>query len=94
MMGQKPQGRFIALALGENRSCALRRDNRTVACWGSDNFSTPQRFQGTFFEAIVAKRSVFCGVVSSNYSLVCWGTKILETNGKVFDNVLPGPCRS
>ncbi|KAK7263815.1 hypothetical protein RJT34_31412 [Clitoria ternatea] len=93
MKGEKPQGRFISLALGENRSCALGYDRRIV-CWGSNNFSMPQRLQGTFFESIIAKRSVFCGVVSSNYSLLCWGTEIFESNGKVFDNVLPGPCRN
>ncbi|OIW05535.1 hypothetical protein TanjilG_23321 [Lupinus angustifolius] len=90
---KQPQGRFISLALGENRSCALR-ENGTVACWGSNNFTTPLRLQATFFESIVAKRNVFCGVVSSNYSLLCWGTEFFESNTKVFDNVLPGPCRN
>ncbi|XP_027356267.1 serine/threonine-protein kinase-like protein CCR4 [Abrus precatorius] len=91
--GEKPQGRFVSLALGENRSCALGSDRR-VACWGSNNFSMPQSLQDTFFESIVAKRSVFCGVVSSNYSLLCWGTEMFESNRKVFDNVFPGPCRN
>lgn len=93
MMDDKPHGRFISLALGENRSCALR-ENGTVACWGSNNFTLPHSLQGTFFVAIVAKTSVFCGVVSSNYSLLCWGTQIFESNTKVFDDVLPGPCRN
>ncbi|XP_057457044.1 serine/threonine-protein kinase-like protein CCR4 [Lotus japonicus] len=93
MEGQKPQGRFISLALGENRSCALGYDG-LVSCWGSNNFSMPQRLKGTFFDAIVAKRSVFCGVVTSNYSLICWGSEIFESNTKVFVNVLPGPCRN
>ncbi|XP_061359401.1 serine/threonine-protein kinase-like protein CCR4 [Gastrolobium bilobum] len=93
VVGDKPQGSFVSLALGEDRSCALGY-NGMVACWGSNNFSMPNRLQGTFFESIVAKRSVFCGVVSSNYSLLCWGTEILESNTKVFDNVLPGPCRN
>ncbi|XLR56580.1 hypothetical protein S83_007252 [Arachis hypogaea] len=90
---QKPQGKFVDLALGENRSCSLR-DNRTVACWGQNNFRIPKRFEGTFFVAIVAKRSVFCGIVYSNFSLVCWGAKFFDTNAEVFENVLPGPCRS
>ncbi|TKY68045.1 Serine/threonine-protein kinase protein CCR4 [Spatholobus suberectus] len=91
--GQKPQGSFLSLALGENRSCALGYD-RKVVCWGSNNFSMPPGLQDTFFESIVAKRSVFCGVVSSNYSLFCWGSQIFESDSKVFDDVLPGPCRN
>nr|KYP68786.1 Serine/threonine-protein kinase-like protein CCR4 [Cajanus cajan] len=93
MEGEIPQGRFFSLALGENRSCALGYD-RIVLCWGSNNFIMPPRLQDTFFESIVAKRSVFCGVVSSNNSLLCWGSEFFESNAKVFDDVLPGPCRS
>ncbi|KAK7312065.1 hypothetical protein VNO77_35611 [Canavalia gladiata] len=93
MEGETPQGRFVSLALGENRSCALGYD-RKVVCWGSNNFSMPKRLEETFFESIVAKRSVFCGVVSSNNSLLCWGSQIFESNNNVFYNVLPGPCRN
>jgi len=93
MEGEIPQGRFISLALGENRSCALRQDRRVV-CWGSNNFIMPNNLQDTFFESIVAKQSVFCGVVSSNYSLLCWGSPFFESDSKVFDDVLPGPCRN
>ncbi|XP_028798759.1 serine/threonine-protein kinase-like protein CCR4 [Neltuma alba] len=92
-----PQGRFISLALGDNRSCALRAVNRTVDCWGTDGFSTPESFRNTSFEAITAKGSVFCGVMSNDYSLHCWGNDNLGMNGtahKVFDEVLPGPCRT
>ena len=93
--GQKPPqaGSFISLALGEKRSCALG-DDRRVVCWGSNNFSMPRRLQDTYFESIVAKRTVFCGVLSSDYSLLCWGSKIFESNNNVFDDVLPGPCRN
>jgi len=38
---------------------------------------------GTYFESIVAKRTVFCGVVSSNYFLLCW-------DFQMFGDVLPG----
>ncbi|XP_004506371.1 serine/threonine-protein kinase-like protein CCR4 [Cicer arietinum] len=96
MVGEKPKGRFIGLALGDNRSCALGYDG-IVTCWGSNNFTMPLRLKGTFFESIVAKKSVFCGVLTSNYSLFCWGSdEILKSNNalKVFDNVLPGPCKN
>ncbi|KAK2433250.1 putative serine/threonine-protein kinase protein CCR3 [Trifolium repens] len=96
MVGEKPKGRFISLALGENRSCALRYDG-LVYCWGLNNFTLPLRLKGTYFESIVAKKSVFCGVLTSNYSLFCWGNEVLESKNdafKVFDNVLPGPCKN
>ncbi|KAG2691304.1 hypothetical protein I3760_08G003500 [Carya illinoinensis] len=89
----KPQGQFTSLALGENRSCALRL-NQTIVCWGQNDFSLPKSLRGTYFTAIEAKRSIFCGVVTSNYSLFCWGNDILDSNFMVFEYVLPGPCRS
>lgn len=92
-----PQGRFISLALGDNRTCALRAVNRTIVCWGADSFRIPESLRNESFQAITAKESVFCGVVSGDYSLYCWGNDNLGMNGtayKVFDKVLPGPCRT
>ncbi|QCD89036.1 Protein kinase [Vigna unguiculata] len=93
MEGEKPEGRFVSLALGENRSCALGHDRRVV-CWGSNNFTMLQSLQDTFFESIVAKKSVFCGVVSSDFSFLCWGSPYFDSDSKVFEDVLPGPCRN
>ncbi|XP_041016430.1 serine/threonine-protein kinase-like protein CCR4 [Juglans microcarpa x Juglans regia] len=92
MVGEKPRGEFTSLALGENRSCALKLDGRIV-CWGEQNFSLPENLQETYFKAIEAKSSVFCGVASSD-SLYCWGDNTLDSNFPVFEHVLPGPCRS
>ncbi|PQQ07790.1 serine/threonine-protein kinase-like protein CCR4 [Prunus yedoensis var. nudiflora] len=94
MKGEKPQEKFTSLALGENRSCALRT-NGTVVCWGENNFSLPVALQDTYFVTIEAKRSVFCGVLSSNFSLYCWGNPIFDAsnNFMVFESdVKPGPC--
>lgn len=90
-----PQGSFISLALGQNGGCAIRAVNQTLQCWGSNNFSLPSNLRDTYFEAITAKQDIFCGVVTDNLSLICWGrNEILGANGTlVFDNkVLPGPC--
>lgn len=93
VVGETPYGRFTSLALGENRSCALR-PNQTVVCWGENDFSLPLSLRETYFVSIVAKRRVFCGVESANYSLYCWGNDVLDSNFMVFDkDVLPGPCR-
>ncbi|XP_068305668.1 serine/threonine-protein kinase-like protein CCR4 [Pyrus communis] len=94
MKGEKPQGSFTSLALGENRSCALR-PNGTVVCWGENNFSMPDALKDTYFTAIEAKRSVFCGVSSYNFSLYCWGNPIFNASNKftVFgSDVQPGSC--
>ncbi|XP_059461459.1 serine/threonine-protein kinase-like protein CCR4 [Corylus avellana] len=95
MAGKEPEGKFVSLALGENRSCGLM-SNQKVVCWGESresNFSLPESLQDTQFISIEAKRSVFCGVLKSNYSLFCWGNEIFASNNfKVFDKVLPGPC--
>ncbi|KAH0988905.1 hypothetical protein GBA52_000388 [Prunus armeniaca] len=94
MKGKKPQEKFTSLALGENRSCALRT-NGTIVCWGENNFSLPVALQDTYFVAIEAKRSVFCGVLSSNFSLYCWGNPIFDASNHfmVFESdVQPGPC--
>lgn len=94
MKGEKPQGKFTSLALGENRSCGLR-PNGTAVCWGEDGFSLPQSLRETHFISIEAKRSVFCGVLSSNFSLYCWGNQMFDDsdNFLVFSDVQPGPCR-
>ncbi|KAK4285575.1 hypothetical protein QN277_002257 [Acacia crassicarpa] len=91
-----PPGTFVSLALGDNRSCALRAVNHTIVCWG-DGFNVPESLRNQSFEAITAKGSVFCGVMSGDFSLHCWGNDNLGMNGaahKVFDKVLPGPCRT
>ncbi|XP_059631977.1 serine/threonine-protein kinase-like protein CCR4 [Cornus florida] len=93
MVGAKPQDKFTTLALGESRSCGIR-PNGTVVCWGENNFSLPLTLQSTYFLAIEAKRKVFCGIATANFSLFCWGNEILDANSLVFKDVVPGPCRS
>ncbi|KAK2658933.1 hypothetical protein Ddye_005466 [Dipteronia dyeriana] len=88
---EAPRGKFTGVALGENRSCALR-DNGTVVCWGQNNFTLPTALQGTSFLSIEAKTSVFCGVSTCNFSLFCWGSEDFRPNFMVFDQILPGPC--
>ncbi|KAF2297298.1 hypothetical protein GH714_020995 [Hevea brasiliensis] len=88
---EPPRDKFKLLALGENRSCGLRL-NDTVVCWGQNNFSLQESLKDSYFVNIEAKRNIFCGVRKENYSLVCWGNEILDSNLTVFDEVIPGPC--
>ncbi|KAJ6762145.1 hypothetical protein OIU74_024765 [Salix koriyanagi] len=91
--GGIPQGEFISMALGDNRGCALRA-NETVVCWGQGNFSLPVGLRETPFSTIKAKGKVFCGVLKLNFSLYCWGDENFNSDSAVFEDVLPGPCRS
>ncbi|KAK6129641.1 LOW QUALITY PROTEIN: hypothetical protein DH2020_036618 [Rehmannia glutinosa] len=93
MAGERPEGEFTSLALGENRSCAIR-SNGTVICWGENGFALPELLRDESFIAIEAKRTIFCGVVTSNYSLFCWGNEGFDSNPLVFSDVVPGPCRT
>lgn len=90
--GEKPEGEFTVLALGDNRGCAIRRSNETVVCWGENGFRLPEWLQGKYFMALEARESVFCGVEKANSTLYCWGNAMLDSNPKVFDEVVPGPC--
>ncbi|KNA23672.1 hypothetical protein SOVF_022630 [Spinacia oleracea] len=91
--GNQPEGEFKDLALGDNRSCVIRV-NDTVFCWGDGDFKTPTTLVETNFIGIVAKGSVFCGVVTSNYSVLCWGNDVLDGNQLVYGRVMPGTCTS
>ncbi|KAL2513292.1 Serine/threonine-protein kinase-like protein CCR4 [Abeliophyllum distichum] len=93
MAGEKPHGEFMALALGENRNCALR-SNGTVVCWGENGFNLPASVKEMDFIALEAKRNVFCGVSTLNYSLLCWGNENFDSNPVVFEDVVPGSCRT
>ncbi|KAG8378432.1 hypothetical protein BUALT_Bualt08G0136700 [Buddleja alternifolia] len=91
--GGNPQGEFTSLALGENRGCAIR-PNGTVICWGESGFNLPESLRNESFIALQAKRRVFCGVATSNYSLFCWGDEGFDSNPLVLNDVVPGPCRN
>nr|GMD70739.1 Serine/threonine-protein kinase-like protein CCR4 [Ipomoea batatas] len=90
MGGEKPDGEFAGIALGENRGCAIRRSNGTVVCWGENGFSLPANLQGRHFMALAARETVFCGVETANSTLYCWGNAFFDLNPKVFEEVVPG----
>ncbi|KAJ4954227.1 hypothetical protein NE237_031059 [Protea cynaroides] len=86
-------GNFNSLALGDNRGCALQA-NDTVFCWGENNFVLPENLRGVYFLSITGKSRVFCGIIISNYSLICWGDENLGSGSVVFQTVMPGPCQT
>ncbi|KAI3950651.1 hypothetical protein MKW92_050555 [Papaver armeniacum] len=93
MVGEVPPGDFIDLALGNNRTCAIRI-NGTMACWGGENyFILPEELRDTEFIRIEAKNSVFCGILTKNLTVFCWGNNEYFSNySMVFRYVQPGPC--
>ncbi|KAL4559669.1 hypothetical protein LXL04_031812 [Taraxacum kok-saghyz] len=92
-MISKPNGVFKSVTMGDNRFCAIR-DNGTVICWGENGFNLPKNLQQVSFEGLQANRRVFCGILTSNYSLYCWGNESLNSNSSIFTDVVPGLCTS
>ncbi|KAJ9559734.1 hypothetical protein OSB04_004894 [Centaurea solstitialis] len=93
---EKPNGVFKSVVIGgDDRFCAIRV-NGTVICWGSpeNDFRLPENLRRESFAGLQANRGVFCGVLTTNYSLYCWGNESLNSisNSVVFEDVVPGLC--
>jgi hypothetical protein len=85
-------GRSVSsLAVGDAITCVLW-GNWTVACWPPEEAAPPHPVAQQQFVALEARGKVVCGVLMSDYSLVCWGPGVSGGVSKVFDRVLPGPC--
>ncbi|KAM7271724.1 hypothetical protein ACFE04_030938 [Oxalis oulophora] len=89
------------LALGGAHSCAIRRSNGSVVCWGSGFLSSSVITAGFQFELIVAASNFTCGLLRSNFSVVCWGLGWFSNGGGYgssskllldLPSILPGPC--
>ncbi|CAK7325864.1 unnamed protein product [Dovyalis caffra] len=85
---------FSQLALGANHSCAVRRNNGSVVCWGGGGEYNAMEIQGVFFESIVSGSNFTCGLTSRNFSIMCWGPGWPNGSGieLPLGEVLPGPC--
>ncbi|KAG2572256.1 serine/threonine-protein kinase-like protein CCR4 [Panicum virgatum] len=85
-------GRAVSsLAVGDAVTCVLW-GNWTVECWPPEEAAPPRPVARRQFVALEARGKVVCGVLMSDYSLVCWGSGVAGGVSKVFDRVLPGPC--
>ncbi|XP_075496772.1 putative serine/threonine-protein kinase-like protein CCR3 [Primulina tabacum] len=88
---------YRGLALGANHSCAIRRLNRTVICWGGNSEYSSNITDGISFEFIVAGLNFTCGLTTSNFSVICWGAgwpNQFHSSGVELPllKTLPGPC--
>ncbi|KAL4575016.1 hypothetical protein LXL04_021856 [Taraxacum kok-saghyz] len=86
---------FSALALGANHTCALRRLNNSVVCWGGGGGALTNDTARVSFETIVAGLDFTCGLTTNDFSVICWGDGRLRNN-QGFElplrGILPGPC--
>ncbi|XP_021904210.1 putative serine/threonine-protein kinase-like protein CCR3 [Carica papaya] len=88
---------FDGLALSANATCAIRRWNQSVICWGADTILVGrERTEEVHFESIVSGSNFTCGLTTANLSIICWGS--WTTNGSIsgtgllLPKILPGPC--
>ncbi|KAI4306832.1 hypothetical protein L6164_030077 [Bauhinia variegata] len=90
--GESPQ--YTGLALGAEHTCAMRRSNGTVVCWGGGGRFSPNVIEGISFELIVSGSNFTCGLITSNLSVMCWGPGWLNSSSSVLPlpPILPGPC--
>ncbi|XP_071734405.1 putative serine/threonine-protein kinase-like protein CCR3 [Rutidosis leptorrhynchoides] len=89
---------FSALALGSNHSCALRKLNGSVVCWGGIGVMMNNYAVNISFESIVAGLDFTCGLTTNNLSVICWGEGWVRNGsfplgfGLPLTRILPGPC--
>nr|GMC94266.1 putative serine/threonine-protein kinase-like protein CCR3 [Ipomoea batatas] len=90
---------YSGLALGFNHSCAIRRVNQTVVCWGRNGAVSSSVVAGVPFESIVSGPDFTCGLRTSNFSVVCWGPGWTNNNNSYpqaaelpLPKILPAPC--
>ena len=98
-----PQGgafEYSGLALGAEHSCAIRRSNGSVVCWGGNGLFSVNVTKGVSFEVIVSGSDFTCGLTTSNFSVLCWGpgwSNSSDSNSSSrfevhLSPILPGPC--
>ncbi|THU51679.1 hypothetical protein C4D60_Mb06t33590 [Musa balbisiana] len=87
---------FGSLALGSNHTCAIRRANGTVVCWGGGTGGEYTPTNSTPFEFIVAAGNLTCGLTTANFNVLCWGTnrKDPAVTKLQLPTLLPGVCTS
>nr|GMC98336.1 putative serine/threonine-protein kinase-like protein CCR3 [Ipomoea batatas] len=88
---------YSGLALGLNHSCAIRRVNQTVVCWGRNGAVSSSVVAGVPFESIVSGPDFTCGLRTSNFSVVCWGpgwtnNSYPQAAELPLPKILPAPC--
>ncbi|XXG44422.1 hypothetical protein AAC387_Pa01g4232 [Persea americana] len=92
-----PPFELSSFALEANRSCAIRRSNGSLVCWGGVITGTLMENypKNESFEAIVAGNDFTCGLATSNLSVICWGSNsswFNRTTALSLPKIIPGAC--
>jgi hypothetical protein len=77
-----------SMALGHNTTCILDGDDM-VRCWG---VRVPEEYRRASFVSIVADGDTVCDVVTTNFSVVCWGNERFQGRHLIFNDTMPGAC--
>ncbi|THG06544.1 hypothetical protein TEA_009592 [Camellia sinensis var. sinensis] len=89
---------YSGLALGADHTCATRKSNGSVVCWGGHGMFSSNVTEGVFFDSIVAGLNFTCGLTTRNFSILCWGPGWPNNSFSGFvlslPKILPGPCES
>ncbi|KAG5053053.1 hypothetical protein AAZX31_02G241200 [Glycine max] len=85
---------FSGLALGAEHTCAIRRSNGSVVCWGGRGLFEDDVTKTVSFEVIVSGSNFTCGLTTNNFSVICWGPGWANGSGYEIPlpPILPGPC--
>lgn len=82
-----------ALSLGLNHTCAIRRTNGSLICWGGGADFATNSTVGVSFESIVSGLNFTCGLATRNLSINCWGPGWSNLGFDLpLPKILPGPC--
>ncbi|KAG8086625.1 hypothetical protein GUJ93_ZPchr0010g7414 [Zizania palustris] len=77
-----------AMALGHNTTCVLD-GNDMVRCWGVE---VPDKYKRLPFVSIEADGDTVCGVLTTNFSVVCWGNDRFQGGHLIYNDTMPGAC--
>jgi alpha-tubulin suppressor-like RCC1 family protein len=87
----------LSLSSGQDHTCLVRSNDRTVACFGDNAFgesTVPAVVQGAQFKQVAAGGHYTCGVLADG-SLKCWGhNQVGQTNAPnsgSYANIAVGP---
>ncbi|XP_078435040.1 CRINKLY4 related 3 [Wolffia australiana] len=82
---------FAGLAMGRAHSCAIRRENGAVVCWGAGAAAAFQAVNESM-EWIAAGGDLTCGVATVNFSVICWAATGGAAPAVRLRRILPGVC--